>query len=156
MVQSPTKWICNVHLASLFINKLVQESRHPLLPVCLSLAQVLRFHKVQQVVMVCMYLKSVRSGLEIMAPGLSGFYDGQHLFVVNRIISFGRGHGVRHVHDGSEFAIIALDANHSPDSKLRCVGLKAEFTVLIGVLQHRCSSESSCNRSVFFSYLICN
>ena len=36
-----------------------------------------------------MYLKGIRSGLEIMVPGLSCFYDGQHLLVVNRIISFG-------------------------------------------------------------------
>jgi len=40
------------------------------------------------------YLKSIRSGFEIMAPGLSCFYDGQHLFVVNRIVSFGRCHGM--------------------------------------------------------------
>ena len=79
-----------------------------------------------------MYLKGIRSGLEIMVPGLSCFYDGQHLFVVNRIVSFGRGHGMRHVHNGSEFAVIAFDANHSPDGKLRCVSLETEFAVLIG------------------------
>ena len=90
-----------------------------------------------------MYLKGIRSGLEIMVPGLSCFYDGQHLFVMNRIVSFGRGHGMRHVRDGSEFAVIAFDTNHSPNGELRCVGLKMEFAVLIGVLQHRCSSESS-------------
>ena len=90
-----------------------------------------------------MYLKDIRSGLEIMAPGLSRFYDGQHLFVMDRVISFGRGHGMRHVHDGSEFAVIAFDANHSPDGELRHVSLETEFTVLIGVLQHGCSSESS-------------
>ena len=44
--------------------------------------------------MVHVYLKSIRSGLEIMAPHLSSFYDGQHLFVMNRIVSFRRGHGV--------------------------------------------------------------
>ena len=85
-----------------------------------------------------MYLKGIRSGLEIMAPGLSCFYDGQHLLVMNRIVSFRRGHRVRHVRDGSEFAVIAFDANHSPDSELRRVGLEAEFAVLIGVLQHGC------------------
>ena len=90
-----------------------------------------------------MYLKGIRSGLKIVVPGLSCFYDGQHLLVVNRIISFGRGHGMRHVSDGSEFAIIAFDANHSPNGELRRVGLKAEFMVLVGVLQHGCSSESS-------------
>ena len=90
-----------------------------------------------------MYLKGIRSGLEIMGPGLSCFYDGQHFFVVNRIISFRRGHGMRHVRDGSEFAVIAFDANHSPDGELRRVSLKAEFAVLVGVLQHGCSSESS-------------
>ena len=90
-----------------------------------------------------MYLKGIRSGLEIVAPGLCCFYDGQHLLVVNRVISFGGGHGMRHVRDGSEFAVIAFDANHSPDSKLRRVSLKVEFAVLIGVLQHGCSSESS-------------
>ena len=90
-----------------------------------------------------MYLKGIRSGLKIVVPGLSCFYDGQHLLVVNRIVSFGRGHGMRHVSNRSEFAIIAFDANHSPDGELRHVGLKAEFVVLIGVLQHRCSSESS-------------
>ena len=37
---------------------------------------------------------TVMTGLEIVAPGLSCFYDGQHLFIMNRIISFGRGHGV--------------------------------------------------------------
>ena len=31
-----------------------------------------------------MYLKGIGSGLEIMAPGLSCFYDGQHLFVMMR------------------------------------------------------------------------
>ena len=93
--------------------------------------------------MVHMYLKGIRSGLEIMAPGLICFYDGQHLLVVNRIISFRRGHGVQHVGNRSEFAVIAFDANHSPDGELRCVGLEAEFMVLIGVMQHRCSSESS-------------
>ena len=90
-----------------------------------------------------MYLKGIRSGLKIMVPGLSCFYDGQHFFVMDRVISFGRGHGMRHVCDGSEFAVIAFDANHSPDGKLRCVSLEMEFTVLIGVLQHGCSSESS-------------
>ena len=90
-----------------------------------------------------MYLKDIRSGLEIMAPGLSRFYDGQHLFVMDRVISFGRGHGMRHVRDGSELAIIAFDANHSPDGEFRRVGLKVEFAVLVGVLQHGCSSESS-------------
>ena len=90
-----------------------------------------------------MYLEGIRSGLEIMAPGLSCFYDGQHLFVVNRIISFGRGHGMRHVRDGSELAVIAFDANHSPDGKLRRVSLEVEFVVLVGVLQHGHSSESS-------------
>ena len=90
-----------------------------------------------------MYLKGIRSGLEIMAPGLSCFYDGQHFFIVNRIVSFGRGHGRRHVHDRSEFAAIAFDANHSPDSELRCVSFKVEFGVLIRVLQHGRSSESS-------------
>ena len=90
-----------------------------------------------------MYLEGIRSGLEIMVPGLSCFYDGQHLFVVNRVVSFGRGHGMRHVHDRSEFAIIAFDANHSPNSKLRHVSFEAEFMVLVGVLQYGCSSESS-------------
>ena len=90
-----------------------------------------------------MYLKDIRSGLKIMAPGLCCFYDGQHLLVVNRIISFGRGHGMQYVRDGSEFAVIAFDTNHSPDGKLRCVSLEAKFVVLIGVLQHGCSSESS-------------
>ena len=47
MVQSPTKWICNVHLASFLIDKLIGGSHHPLLPVCLSLAQVLRLHEIQ-------------------------------------------------------------------------------------------------------------
>ena len=89
-----------------------------------------------------MYLKGIRSGLEIMAPGLSCFYDGQHLLVVNRIISFRRGHRVRHVCDGSAFAVIAFDANHSPDSELRHVGLKVKFAVLIRVLQYGRSSES--------------
>ena len=90
-----------------------------------------------------MYLKGIGSGLEIMAPGFSCFYDGQHLLVMNRVISFGRGHGMRHVRDGSEFAVIAFDANHSPDGELRRVGLEVEFAVLVGVLQHGCSSESS-------------
>ena len=93
--------------------------------------------------MVHIYLKGIRSGLEIMAPGLSCFYDGQHLLVVNRIISFRRGHGMRHVSNGSELAVITFDANHSPDGELRRVGLEAEFVVLVGVLQHGCSSESS-------------
>ena len=66
-----------------------------------------------------MYLKGIRSGLEVMAPGLCCFYDGQHLLVVNRIISFRGGHGMRHVCNGSEFAVIAFDANHSPDGELR-------------------------------------
>jgi len=44
--------------------------------------------------MVHIYLKSIRSGFKIMVPGLSCFYDGQHLFVVNRIVSFGRCHGM--------------------------------------------------------------
>ena len=79
-----------------------------------------------------MYLKGIRSGLEIMVPGLCCLYYGQHLLVVNRVVSFGRGHGMRHVRDGSEFAVIAFDANHSPDSKLRRVGLEAEFAVLVG------------------------
>ena len=74
-----------------------------------------------------MYLKGIRSGLEIMAPGLCCFYDGQHLLIMVRIISFGRGHGMRHVHDRSEFAVIAFDADHSPDSELRHVGLEVEF-----------------------------
>ena len=83
-----------MHLASLSINKLVQESCHPLLPACLALAQVLRFHKIQKIVVVCVNLKGIRSGFEIMAPGLSNFYDGQHLFVMNRIVLFWRGHQV--------------------------------------------------------------
>ncbi|KIM65179.1 hypothetical protein SCLCIDRAFT_113446, partial [Scleroderma citrinum Foug A] len=112
-------------------------------PAHLSLAQVLRFHKVQQIIVVHMYLKGIRSGLKIIVPGLSCFYDGQHLLVMNRIISFGRGHGMQHVHDRSEFTIIAFDANHSPDGELRRIGLKAEFMVLIRVLQDGCSSESS-------------
>ena len=90
-----------------------------------------------------MYLKGIRSGFEIMAPGLSCFYGGQHLLVVDRVISFGRGHGMQHVCNGSEFAAIAFDANHSPNGELRCVGLEAEFVVLIGVLQYRHGSESS-------------
>ena len=101
-----------------------------------------------------MYLKGIRSGLEIMAPGFSCFYDGQHLLVVNRVISFGRGHGMRHVRDGSEFAVIAFDANHSPDGELRRVGLKAEFVVLVRVLQHRCSSESSLQGLERSSFLV--
>ena len=139
MVQSPAKRICNMHLASLFINKLIRESRHPLLPACLLLAQVLRLHKVQQIIMVHMYLKGIRSGLEIMAPGLSCFYDGQHLLVVNRISSFGRGHGMQQVCDRSEFAVITFDTNHSPDGELRRIGLEAEFVVLIGVLHQEIS-----------------
>ena len=132
-----------MHLASFFINKLVRESHHPLLPVHLSLAQVLRFCEVQQIIVVRVYLKGIRSGLEIMAPGLSCFYDGQHFFIMNRVVSFRRGHGMQHVRDGSEFAVITFDANHSPNGELRRVSLEAEFAVLIGVLQHRCSSESS-------------
>ncbi|KIM58213.1 hypothetical protein SCLCIDRAFT_128773 [Scleroderma citrinum Foug A] len=88
-----------------------------------------------------------------MAPGLSCLYDGQHFLVMNRIISFGRGHRVRHVCDGSEFAVIAFDANHSPNGELRRISLEAEFMVLIRVLQHGCSSESSLQgleRSFFF------
>ena len=38
-----------------------------------------------------MYLKGIRSGLEIVAPGLSSFYDGQHFFIMNRIVSFRGG-----------------------------------------------------------------
>ena len=90
-----------------------------------------------------MYFKGIRSGLKIMAPGLCCFYDGQHLLIVNRIVSFRRGHGMRHVRDGSEFAVIAFDANHSPNGELRRVGFEVEFTVLVGVLQHGSSSESS-------------
>ena len=65
--------------------------------------------------MVCMYLESIRSGLKVMVPGLSSFYDGQHLLVMNGIIPFGRGHRVQHICDKSEFTIIAFDTNHSPD-----------------------------------------
>ena len=101
-----------------------------------------------------MYLKGIRSGLEIMVPGLSCFYDGQHLLVVDRIISFRRGHGMRHVGDGSEFTVIALDANHSPDSELRRVGLEAEFVVLVRVLQHGCSSEGSLQGLERSSFLV--
>ena len=61
---------------------------------------------------------------------------------MDRIVLFGGGHGVRHVCDGSEFAVIAFDTNHSPDDELGRVGLEAEFTVLVGVLQHGSSSES--------------
>ena len=64
--------------------------------------------------MVHVYLESIRGGLEIIAPGLCCLYDGQHFFVMNRIVSFRRGHGMRHVCNGSEFAVIAFDANHSP------------------------------------------
>ena len=92
--------------------------------------------------MVRVYLKGIRSGLEIMVPGLGCFYDGQHLLVMNRIVPFGGGHGMQHVCDGSEFAIIAFDANHSPDGKLRRVSLEAEFVVLIGVLQDELKSGS--------------
>ena len=101
-----------------------------------------------------MYLKGVRSGLEVMVPGFSCFYDGQHLLVMNRIISFGGGHGVQHVCNGSEFAVIAFDANHSPDGQLRHVGLKVEFAVLVGVLQHGCSSESSLQGLERSSFLV--
>ena len=101
-----------------------------------------------------MYLKGIRSGLEIVAPGLSCLYDGQHLLVVNSVISFGRGHGMRHVCDGSEFAVIAFDANHSPDGELRRVGLEMEFAVLIGVLQHGCNSESSLQGLERSSFLV--
>ena len=82
--------------------------------------------------MVCVYLKGIRSGLEIMVPGFHSFYDGQHLFVMNGIILFRGGHGVQHVCDGSEFAIITFDVNPSPNGGLRCIGLKAEFVVLVG------------------------
>ena len=54
---------------------------------------------------------------------------------------------MRHVHDGSEFAVIAFDANHSPNGKLRHVSFEAEFTVLVRVLQYGCSSESSLQAS---------
>ena len=101
-----------------------------------------------------MYLEGIRSGLKIMAPGLSRFYDGQHLFVVDRVISFGRSHGMRHVRDGSEFAVIAFDANHSPDGELRRIGLEAEFAVLVRVLQHGCSSESSLQGLKRSSFLV--
>ena len=92
--------------------------------------------------MVRVYHKGIRSGLEIMVPGLGCFYDGQHLLVMNRIVPFGGGHGMQHVCDGSEFAIIAFDANHSPDGELRRVSLEAEFVVLIGVLQDELKSGS--------------
>ena len=101
-----------------------------------------------------MYLKGIRSGLEVMVPVLSCFYDGQHLFIVNRIISFERGHGMRHVCDGSEFAVITFDANHSPNSELRCVSFEAEFAVLVGVLQHGHSSEGSLQGPKRSSFLI--
>ena len=101
-----------------------------------------------------MYLKGIRSGLEIMVPGLCCFYDGQHLLVVNRIISLGRGHGMQHVRDGSEFAVIAFDTNNSPDGELRRVSLEAEFVVLVGVLQHGCSSESSLQGLERSSFLV--
>ena len=50
---------------------------------------------------------------------------------------------MQHVCNGSEFAVITFDTNHFPNGELRRIGLKVEFTVLIGVLQHGCSSESS-------------
>ena len=83
-----------MHLASFLINKLIQESHHPLLPACLLLAQVLRLREVKQIIVVHVYLKGVRSGLKIMVPGLSGFYDGQHFFIVDRVVLFRRGHGM--------------------------------------------------------------
>src|SRR5437899_10244399 len=86
--------------------------------------------------MVCVYLESIRSGFEIMAPGLSCFYDGQHLFVMNRIVSFRGCHGMGHVRDGSEFAVLALDGYHSPNGELRHICFQAEFAVLVGVLKY--------------------
>jgi len=44
--------------------------------------------------MVRVYLKGIRSGLEIMAPGLCCFYNGQHFLIVNRIVALKRQQSV--------------------------------------------------------------
>jgi len=93
--------------------------------------------------MVCVYLKGIRSGLEIMVPGLCCFYNGQHFFIVNRIVAFRWGHRVRHVRYWSEFTVLALNGYHSPNGELRRIGFEAEFAVLVGVLKYWCTSKSS-------------
>ena len=56
----------------------------------LSLREVLGLHEVHQVVVIHVNLESIRCGFQIVPPALGSFDDGQHLFVMNRVISFRR------------------------------------------------------------------
>ena len=58
----------------------------------LSLREILGSHEVCQVVVIHVNLESIRRGFQVVPPALGGFDDGQHLFVMNRIVTFGRGH----------------------------------------------------------------
>ena len=84
--------------------------------------------------MIHVNLESIRCGFQIVPPAFGSFDDGQHLLLVNRIISFGRGHQMRHVCDWPEVAIVFFHRKHSTDGKFRGIGFQPELTILIRVL----------------------
>ena len=72
--------------------------------------------------MIRVNLKSIRHGFQVVPPALGSFDDGQHLFVMDRIVSFGRGHRMGHIGDRSEVAIISFYRKHTADGKFGGIG----------------------------------
>ncbi|KIN98428.1 hypothetical protein M404DRAFT_157717, partial [Pisolithus tinctorius Marx 270] len=68
---------------------------------------------------VCPDLKLIRGGLEIVSPRFQGMDYGQHLFIKDLVISFGRRHGVGVEGDRLPEVVIALHREDSSSSKTK-------------------------------------
>ena len=72
------------------------------------------------------------SSLEVMTPMVKGVDNGEHFVIINIVIAFGRGEGLREISAGMKIPITIPLHEYSSTSEERCVGHDDEWLLDVG------------------------
>ena len=88
-------------------------------------------------------LKHAGKSLEVMAPGLQGTNDSEHLLVIDLIVAFCIAHGLGVKSNRVPFTILPLLRQNCASGKPRCIDFNAGLAVWIIHSQDRAFGEAT-------------
>ena len=72
------------------------------------------------------------SSLEVMTPMVKGVDNGEQFVIINIVIAFGRGEGLREISTGVKIPITIPLHEHPSTSEERCIGHDDEWLLDVG------------------------
>ena len=96
----------------------ILEEHHP---VGLTMGQFLWLMKVRQIFMIGEKGDGIGGSLEVVVPMVKGMDNSEQLSIINIVVAFGRGEGLREISTRMKIPITIPLHKHSPASKKRRV-----------------------------------